>query len=181
MMTATWAPIPGWEGLYEASDQGEIRSLDRMSFGAHRPGRVLKPSSTSKGYRIVVLCRDAVRTAYPVHRLVAEAFLGPMPAGMQTRHLDDDKTNNAAANLAYGTRAENEADKVRNGLAHPNAAKTHCPQGHEYSPENTREQVKDGRVSRSCKTCHRKRKAAYVARLREASIARAGLLQGAHI
>lgn len=72
-----------------------------------------------------------------IHRLVANSFLGPRPAGLDTLHIDGDKTNNAVTNLRYGTRSENELDKVRHGTHH-HSAKTHCKSGHEFTPENTR-------------------------------------------
>ena len=149
MTSESWAPIPGWVGLYEASDQGRIRSLTRTVDGRRHEGRVIGHSTTPKGYRIVVLSGRGMRKAYALHRLIAETWLGPLPDGMQTRHLNDDKADNRVVNLAYGTRAENEADRIRNGLVHYNAGKTHCPQGHAYDESNM--VVRDG--SRHCRTC----------------------------
>lgn len=158
---AAWAPIPGWVGYYEASNAGEIRSLSRTvgrtdGRTVAMKGRVLRPSVNPKGYQIVVLARDGERRAYPVHRLIAETFLGPRPAGMHTCHNDDDKANNSAANLRYDTASANERDKVAHGL-NRNAAKTECPQGHAYDAENTRMHTDGGR---SCRTCHRQRRRA---------------------
>lgn len=155
----TWRPIPGWHGFYEASDTGLIRSLPRTvrhSIGGtrHVQERILKPSQNQKGYRIVVLARDGKRYAYPVHRLVAETFLGPLPEGWHTCHIDGDNQNNHVTNLRYATPSENNRDVVRHGRNH-NANKTHCPQGHPYSPENT--QVTRGGRGRKCLTCHRER------------------------
>ena len=65
----------------------------------------------------MLLRKDGRYHARKVHRLVAEAFLGPRPAGMDIRHGSTDRTDNRAANLSYGTRAENEADKVRDGVS----------------------------------------------------------------
>lgn len=155
----TWAPIAGWVGRYEVSDDGQVRSIDKLSkHGNVIKGRILKPGHNQKGYRIVTFSRPGgVRKSYPVHRLVAEAFIGPLPEGWHTMHIDGDNTNNVVSNLRYGTPSENELDKVRHG-GNPNANKTHCPRGHEYTPENT---SRDGRNGRRCKTCHRAKTAAW--------------------
>lgn len=155
MPKETWRPAVGWDDLYEVSDQGQVR---RTAPGpSTRVGRVLKPSTNSKGYSIVRLCRNGVQRNKRVHRLVLEAFVGACPLGMECRHLDDDKSNNQLPNLVWGTRGENEYDKVRNGR-HNHAHKTHCPQGHEYTPENTNRWT-DGR--RRCRICRAKTQARY--------------------
>ena len=101
-----WRPIPGWEAFYEVSDAGAVR----------RGGRVLTPWPTAKGYLIVSLIAPGRKRQAPrIHQLVMLAFVGPRPAGQHTRHLDGDKRNNALANLAYGTPAENAYDKERHG------------------------------------------------------------------
>lgn len=153
----TWASIPGWVGRYEVSDDGQVRSLDCISAGRRIRGRILKPGHNPKGYRIVTFTRVGERKSYPVHRLVAEAFIGPLPDGFHTMHINGDNTDNRASNLRYGTASENEIDKVRHGH-NPNANKTHCDYGHEFTPENT---GRDGRGARRCKTCHRARNARY--------------------
>jgi hypothetical protein len=144
-----WRPVPGWVGLYEVSDAGEVRSLPRHGC----KGRMLRFGRSHNGYPTVTFSADGRRHTRTLHRVVAEVFLGPLPRGMQTLHIDGDKNNNAVANLRYGTQSENERDKVRHGTQY-NAIKTHCPRDHEYTPENTRI---DKKGSRSCKTCHRER------------------------
>jgi hypothetical protein len=84
-----------------------------------------------------------------VHALVAAAFLGPRPEGMQVRHGDGSKDNNHLSNLCYGTASDN----VRDSIAHGTQAmvrKTHCPQGHEYTPENIYVRSRGGRECRTC-------------------------------
>jgi hypothetical protein len=98
----------------------------------------------------VTLCSNGRQESWFVHQLVAAAFLGPRPDGLEVRHLDGDPLNNAVSNLAYGTRLENIQDKKRHGTDH-NAKKTHCPQGHPYDAENTADY--SGR--RACRTCVR--------------------------
>lgn len=116
-----WRPVPGREGAYEVSDRGYVRSLDRVvlrSDGRSRPfpGRLLTPSQDKRGYLFVCLQRYH-RSA--VHRLVLEAFRGPCPPGMETRHLDGCPRNNTLDNLVWGTHSENECDKFRHGTRIP--------------------------------------------------------------
>lgn len=82
---------------------------------ATRKGRVLTLVVKGGRYLCVTLARGEERKQYLVHDLVALAFHGPKPAGLEVRHLDDDKANNAPSNLQYGTRQENEHDRQRNG------------------------------------------------------------------
>lgn len=137
-----WLPISGYEGLYEVSDRGRVRSLDRTYPHPRKGitrwrGRIMKATPGKNGYRRATLTKDGFQTPYYVHTLVLEAFRGARPfAGAYGRHLDDDKLNNRLDNLAWGTPSENNYDRVRNG-GHPCANKTHCPQGHEYNAENT--------------------------------------------
>lgn len=143
------------------SDQGRVRSLARP----RHPGRVLKPRLDSQGYALVTLSQDDQQRTRFVHRLVALAFLGPCPPGREVRHLDGDPANCRVGNLAYGTHRENELDKRTHGTHH-NAVKTHCPQGHEYTPENT--YIRPGTTHRHCRTCRAEWAKASVARRRAA-------------
>jgi hypothetical protein len=117
-MTENWRPIIGYESLYEVSDQGRVRSLDRPRRNGVRSykGRILK-HGFSKGYPRVNLydLTGAVRFAC-IHQVMAEAFLGPCPAGQQVRHFDDNRLNCTLGNLVYGTHADNVADRIKNGL-----------------------------------------------------------------
>ena len=111
-----WRPIHGFTGLYEVSSWGRVRSLDRIVAGrygcrSHREGKVLVGGVNNAGYRQVILMRRNKGKQVLVHRLVLTAFYGKCPKGMESRHLDGDKTNNRADNLAWGTRAENIADR----------------------------------------------------------------------
>lgn len=154
-----WKPVPEWEGLYEVSDQGRVRSLDRM-VGSHHGGRrlvrgrILKPQPAGKyGHLKVAPCKDGKEHPVQIHQLVMRAFVGACPEGQEVRHLDSAPWNNTLANLAYGTRVENAQDRVQNGTDN-NARKTHCPTCElPYDDENTYWY----KGARQCKNCRARR------------------------
>lgn len=143
-MLEEWRSIPGYEGRWEASNWGRVRSLPRP----RTRGGVLSQRLNKRGYLSVTLGRET----HEVHRLIALAFIGPRPDGMETRHLDGNPLNCQEVNLAYGPRSANVRDKRAHGTDH-NVNKTHCPQGHPYDESNTR--IYQGR--RYCKTCSNRR------------------------
>lgn len=102
-----WRDIPGHEGRYQASSLGRIRSVDHYVIRLVK-GRVLRPRIREKGYPVVTISGAGPKD---VHQLVALAFHGQRPEGLQVRHLNGDKLDARAANLAYGTQADNERDK----------------------------------------------------------------------
>lgn len=119
-----WKSIPGWEGLYEGSLFGRVRSLVRVTRSGRRGGQILRQQPNTAGYPTVYLCRDGVRHTRMVHRLVARAFHGLAPRyvdgtgrirRMETRHLDGNPGNPRADNLCWGTKAENAADRSVHG------------------------------------------------------------------
>lgn len=146
-----WLPIPGYEGRYDVSDQGRVRSW--VAYNGTPVPRIRKPAPNGWGYLSLPLS-DAhlVRTTERVHALVMLTFIGPRPDGMERLHRDGDQTNNALVNLVYGTSGQNRLDTVRHGTDH-NASKTHCHKGHPFDDENTGHF--SGRAGRFCKTCKR--------------------------
>jgi hypothetical protein len=140
-----WRPIEGYPD-YEVSSLGRVRSLKWGKV------RILKASRGAQDYRAVDLYANRVRVTLLVHRLVARAFLGPRPDGLETRHLSGDKADNSVANLRYGTHSENMQDRVLHGND-PDAAKTECVNKHPFSVENTYVY----RGSRQCRACNRER------------------------
>lgn len=166
----TWRPIPGYEGHYEASTAGRVRSVK-----PGRPNRVLVATRCGykKKYLTVELWVNTVHRRFEVHSLVGRTYLGPRPDGQETRHLDGESTNNAVSNLTYGTRSENAADRRRHGTDH-NVNKTRCPSGHRYDVANTYVHVRASVVRRMCRACNRAAQARYKARLAERSHVMAG-------
>ena len=108
-----WLPVVGYEGVYEVSSLGRVRSV-RPRFG----DGILRGDVDRYGYRRVLLSRDAKSVRFKVHRLVCTAFHGEPPPGHQVAHLDGNKTNNVADNLKWATRAENNSHKDAHGT-HP--------------------------------------------------------------
>lgn len=117
-----WRTIPGLEGFYEASDVGDIRSVDRVSGGKRWKGRVLSQCK-AKYYRSVHIALEGVHKVHNVHILVAAAFHGARPEDSVIRHLNGLRHDNRASNLCYGSRSENTADMDTHGtLVHGDAA-----------------------------------------------------------
>ena len=122
-MQEVWLPVVGYEGLYEVSDQGQVRSLDRAVVQMNRggncvrvyAGRVLRQVPDAKGYQKVCLSKEGRHKSRSVHHLVLEAFVGPRPAGLVTRHGPEGVASNALRNLCYGTQRENIQDRRRDG------------------------------------------------------------------
>ena len=125
--TENWKPVVGYEGFYEVSDLGHVRSLDRIVTKANRwggttecrqRGRMMKfqPKCDGSGYLFVMLWGDGNRKRENalVHRLVLRAFVGPAD-GRDGAHNDGDSSNNRLTNLRYATRSENCADKIVHG------------------------------------------------------------------
>lgn len=103
-MTETWRPVVGLEDQYEVSNYGRVRNIKRG-------GRLLKPyaqaNSGHLSYRSLGGRGKSLRLA---HRLVYEAFVGPIPEGLVVRHLDGNPVNNSPQNLCLGTQRDNIHD-----------------------------------------------------------------------
>lgn len=138
MPSERWLPVVGYEGLYEVSDLGRVRSLDRDHtfrdrWGVQRPrrirGQLLRPQVVF-GYSKVPLNRQGHGSDRQcVHVLVLTAFVGPRPEGLDTRHLNGVRADCRLENLVWGTKAQNEADKLAHGTllhgeSHPSSKLT---------------------------------------------------------
>ena len=152
-----WRAVVGYEGLYEVSDSGAVRSLDRIKrnrWGDYtQRGRILKAATTKDGYPIVALMRDGELKSHRVHVLVLAAFVGPRPDGLQACHFDGDPSNNRIENLRWDTGSANTLDKIRHGT-HTQAAQTHCKRGHPLTGPEADVLIRTcGR--RRCRPCER--------------------------
>jgi hypothetical protein len=118
-MKREWRPVAGYEGYYEVSNFGDVRSVTRdLPFKgtlAPRAGKNLSPETCHAGHRRVRLWKEGIGRRFFVHRLVLEAFVCPCPAGMEACHNDNDAGNNRISNLRWDTRGGNFRDKSRFG------------------------------------------------------------------
>ena len=106
-MSENWRDIKDYEGLYQVSDQGRVRSLGNGK--THKTSRILKPTTagSSRKYLRVTLYKNGVSRSYSVYRLEWEAFNGPIPEGMQINHKDENPFNCNLDNLMVCTQKEN--------------------------------------------------------------------------
>ena len=119
-----WKDIPGYEGEYQASTMGRIKSLERKVRGKNPytgkeflrtvPERILRPGSYCKSGHLSVILRKGT-SGQPVHQLVMRTFVGAPPPGMEVLHKNGNPQDNRLDNLRYGTRTQNILDVYRQG------------------------------------------------------------------
>ena len=107
-----WKDIKGFEGIYQASNLGRVKSLSRFKKGKNGSSvtvkeRILKPKINSCGYFQVGLFKNSIGKFYMVHRLVFETFNGSIPEGLQVNHINEIKSDNRLSNLNLMTPKEN--------------------------------------------------------------------------
>lgn len=119
-----WKDIQGFEGLYQVSNTGLVRSLGNgKSYNSkHRIPRLIKQKHNQR-YMYVSLCNDSKFKSCRVHRLVANAFIQNPLNKKEVNHIDGDKLNNNVTNLEWSTSKENHAHAKQNGLSHHEGAK----------------------------------------------------------
>lgn len=126
-----WKPTPGYEGYYEVSGLGRVRSLDRISrnrYGEYiRKGKLLTPNRTADGYLEVGIWDGETSRNKSIHRLVAMTFISNPLNSLEVNHKDGNKENNTIDNLEWATHRENMDHCYRTGLRErrPHAAILH--------------------------------------------------------
>lgn len=120
-----WKPVLGFEGFYEISSRGRVRSMRRviphpLTGTLTRPGGMMSPCPNTSNYLFVYLSRGGKRVAGVIHRLVAGAFIGRIPDNMQVNHKDGCRQNNCKCNLEIITQDQNmkHAAHVLNSISH---------------------------------------------------------------
>jgi hypothetical protein len=111
-MSDIWKSVVGYEGLYEVSSTGLVR---RLAGPFRRETRQIKHILDRRGYCRVKLSKDGVVVTHNLHKLVAQAFIGPMPNEATVNHKNTIKTDNCYLNLEYCSRLENTRHAVANG------------------------------------------------------------------
>ena len=118
MKKEIWKDIEDYEGFYQVSNFAQVRGLDRTRWTGQTYSKVtgrVSAQSDNNGYKQVSLWKNNKGKMYKVHRLVARAFIGVCPTGYDCCHINGIKDDNRVENLKYGTRSENEMDKVGHG------------------------------------------------------------------
>ena len=118
MKNEEWRDVAGYEGLYQVSSEGHVKSLERKvpKWDGERTvkERILKPRTDHYGYLLVSLCAGGKSKTLKVHRLVCEAFHDNPENKLDVNHINENKTDNRACNLEWCTRRENVNHGTRN-------------------------------------------------------------------
>lgn len=143
-----WKSVIGYEGLYEVSDAGRVRSVDRVtSNGKHIHGKLLRHHvNCTTGYCYVGLCKAGKRKTMSIHRLVAMAFVPGKPGANTVNHIDENKQNNAANNLEWLTLLDNLNYGTHNARARKNGKFYSGKAHHNYGRRGAAAHTHKGRV-----------------------------------
>lgn len=114
MQEEIWKDIKGYEGFYQVSNLGKVRSFPRR--GTYKTIYILKPRKTHKGYLQVILTKNNKPKSFSIHRLVAKTFISNLNNYPQVNHIDGNKLNNCVDNLEWCTNEHNMKEACRLGL-----------------------------------------------------------------
>lgn len=128
-----WSEISGYEGIYQISNHGHIRSvtryiMNRWGTGTLLLGKTLSPKTDDGGYLVIGLTRDKKKTFFSIHRLVALTFITNDGDKRTVNHKDGDKKNNFAENLEWATHREQMSHALDSNLITPRG-------DYKYSPD----------------------------------------------
>ena len=119
-----WRPVEGYEGIYEVSSAGEVKSLPRLKYCGHKgsppqkvEGRILKVSEDRLGYSRVKLSKNGTSKLKYLHRIIASAFIENITEKTEVNHIDGDKSNNMLNNLEWVNRSENMKHNFSIGIS----------------------------------------------------------------
>lgn len=116
-----WLPVIGFEGRYEISSYGRVKSLGRWinpnskQKAYYIAEKMLKLNKDTRGYLFVMCSKNSQTKRMYVHQAIAHSFIGSQEKGIEVRHLDGNKLNNTLENITYGTKSDNMRDAVRHG------------------------------------------------------------------
>lgn len=113
MKDEIWKDIPNYEGYYQVSNIGNVKSMTRLNYRGYLISEKILRTGNVYGYKYVILLKDRIRRIYRVHKLVAMAFLKHEPCGMRlvVNHINHDKSDNRLSNIEIITQRENASLK----------------------------------------------------------------------
>lgn len=153
-----WKDIEGYEGYYQVSNRGRVRSVDRIvrhsKGGPYKlKGRILRPRPVDKyGHVQVFLCKNGLQRSAYIHRLVLAAFVCPCPAGKECLHGAAGISDNSIGNLKWGSRSENQLDKNRRDRT-GNGVPVVCSDGRKFINISVAAEKTGCDASNICKCC----------------------------
>ena len=115
-MVEVWKDVPGYEGLYQVSSTGNVKSLPKMCGFRKDKGKILSSFINMNGYELVTLCKNNNQKHFQVHRLVAMAFIPNINNKPQVDHINRVRTDNRVENLRWVSVSENSNNTCINNL-----------------------------------------------------------------